>query len=108
VWKLELSNGSGSQSLTLLSILALTMVSTALTNASSEVGGWVGASLGVWSGFGLGVWPGSETVWWDLGCVDAMGAGVEGADMDWRFRLGLWVRLLSTAPVCKDFWVVCG
>src|SRR6266481_1277438 len=106
MWKSEPSKGSGSRSLTLLGMLALTMVSTALTNASSEVGGWVGASLGVWLRFGPGVWPGSETVWWDSGCADAMGAGVEGADMDWRFGFGLWVGLSSMAPARKEFRVV--
>src|SRR6266481_345272 len=75
--ELEPSNGSGSQSLTLLSILALTILSTALINASSEVGSWW-VWLGVSSGDSSRVWPWLEPCA-DSGCVD-MSRGVGGAD----------------------------
>ena len=73
LWESELSNGSGSWSLTELDILALTILSMALMNASSKVG-WIGVSLGDLSR----VWPWLEPCA-DSGCAD-MSRGVGGAD----------------------------
>src|SRR6266481_9567933 len=80
LWESEPSNGSGSWSLTLLGILALTILSMALTNASSEVG-WIGAL----SGDSSRVWPWLEPCA-DSGCAD-MNCGVEGVDCSSGFDM---------------------
>src|SRR6266481_9196700 len=80
LWELEPLNGSGSRSLTLLGILALTILSTALMNASSKVG-WIGALLGDSSR----VWPWLEPSA-DSGCAD-MNCGVEGVDCSSGFDM---------------------
>src|SRR6266481_6173486 len=78
--ELEPSNGSGAWSLTLLSILALTILSMALMNTSCEVG-WIGVSLGDSSR----VWPWLEPCA-DSGCAD-MNCGVDGADCSSGFDM---------------------
>src|SRR6266481_9859382 len=80
LWESEPSNGAGSCSLTLLGILALTILSTALTNASSKVS-WIGVSLGD----SLRVWPWLEPCA-DSGCAD-MSCSVEGVDCSSGFDM---------------------
>src|SRR6266481_5278274 len=100
----EPSNGSGSQSLTLLGMLALTILSTALTNVSSEVG-WIGVS----SGDSSRVWPWLEPCA-DSGCAD-MSCSVEGADCSSGFdtdrKLGVDC-LDCNGPARCEFCIVLG
>src|SRR6266481_8738964 len=102
--ELEPSNGSGSRSLTLLGILALTILSTALMNASSEVG-WIGVS----SGDSSRVWPWFEPCV-DSGCAD-MSCSVEGADCSSGFDMDRksGVDCLDcNRPACCEFCIVLG
>src|SRR6266481_7180699 len=104
LWELEPSSGSGSRSLTLLGILALTILSMALTNASSEVG-WIGVSLGDLSR----VWPWLEPCA-DSGCAD-INCSVDGADCSSGFdtdRKSGVDCLDCNRPACWEFCVVLG
>src|SRR6266481_8817404 len=92
------------QSLTLLGILALTILSTALTNASSEVG-WIGVS----SGDSSRVWPWLEPCA-DSGCAD-INCSVDGVDCSSGFDMDRksGVDCLDcNRPACWEFCVVLG